>query len=203
MSIARILLIPFIGYFLMQPGSQATLVAVVLLAVAGITDFLDGYLARRRGQVTDIGTALDPIADKLLAGFLVVLLIFIRDFPVWLAVIILGRDILILAAGSVLLRKRQSVTPANLTGKYAFGSIAALLGSYILRFDFGMQLFTYLTVALIVASVFNYGRLFVTVSQGKVPPAYVDRPSLRFTRVAGAAIVVAVCAYELAIFLFR
>ena len=203
MSIARILLIPFIGYYLMQPGSRATLVSVCLLVAAGITDFLDGYLARRRGQITDIGTALDPIADKLLAGALVVLLVLSRGFPVWLAAVILGRDILILAAGSVLLRKRQAVTPANLTGKYTFTSIAALLGSYILRFDFGMLLFTYLTVVLIAASLFNYGRLFVIVSQGKMPHTYVDRPFLRFMRVAVSSIVAAICAYELAVFLFR
>ena len=86
-SLSRIAMVPFLGYYLARGDDRSTLICAILMIVAGITDGLDGYLARRLGQISKLGIALDPVADKIFAGALVLLLIFYRDFPIWLAAV--------------------------------------------------------------------------------------------------------------------
>ncbi|MBN1212165.1 MAG: CDP-alcohol phosphatidyltransferase family protein [candidate division Zixibacteria bacterium] len=182
-SLLRVFLTPIIGYYLWLGDDRATLVCVVLLIIAGITDGLDGYLARRMNKITPLGTALDPVADKIFAGVLVVLLIMFRDLPFWLVAIIIGRDLLILLAGMILLKKRRITLPSNLTGKYTFAVIACLLGSYVIRFDFGMTLFTWLTVLFTVLSLINYSRVFRLVRKNLPAPTFADKPIYRVGRI--------------------
>lgn len=200
-SLTRILLIPFVGYFLWRGDSQSTLICAGLLVVAAITDFLDGYLARRLGQVSRLGIALDPVCDKIFAGALVVMLVLFRGFPVWLAGAIVGRDLVIVGAGLYLMRGRDIDMPSNLTGKYAFAAIAILLGSYVIRFDFGIALMTWITVVLLVASIVSYGRVFVIIRRGLTPRPFTDRPLFRALRIAVVVVVAAVYFHRLFIFL--
>ena len=169
LSLLRIVIIPFIGYYLSKANFQSTMTCVALLVVAGITDVLDGYLARRMKQVSRLGMVLDPLADKILAAALVVMLVFFRDLSLWLALVIVGRDLLILVAGILLLKGKNVVVPSNLTGKYAFVAIAFLIGSYIIRFGFGATLMTYVAIALIVASTIIYARGFIQLKKGCHP----------------------------------
>ena len=201
-SLSRVALTPFVGYYLAQGDNRSTLICAILLVVAGITDGLDGYLARRLGQVGKLGIALDPIADKVFAGVLVILLIFYREFPVWLAAAIVGRDLLILAAGSMLLKGKQVVIPSNITGKYAFGVMAFLLGSYVIRFDFGIWLTTTATVALLILSTIVYARVFVYVRRGKDAPVFNDRPIYKILRIGGSLILLVIFLYKLGHTLF-
>ncbi len=175
-SLSRIVLAPIIGYLLWLEGDHTPLLVVILMAVAGITDGLDGYLARRMGKVTRLGIALDPIADKIFAGLLVILLVYFRDFPIWLATFILGRDLLIMGLGAVLMRGRELDLPSNLSGKYAFAAIAVLLTSYVLRFPFGITVFTWLTIIFLLMSTVNYARVFVAIRRAQPPPQFVDSP---------------------------
>lgn len=202
LSLSRVLLIPFIGYYLWRGDNQATLICALLLIVAGITDGLDGYVARRLNQVSRLGIVLDPVADKILAVALVVMLIFFRDFPFWLAVVIVGRDLLILAAGIVLLKGSNIVVPSNLTGKYTFAAITFLLGSYIIRFNFGATLMTYVTVILLAASTIIYARTFVLLKRAASPAPFEDRPLYRNTRVVVSIAVLGWYFYKLYLFLY-
>ena len=141
---------------------------------------------------------MERIADKVLAACLVVFLILYRAFPLWLAGVIIGRDLLIMMCGAILLRGRKVVVPSNLTGKYAFTAIVILLCSYVLRFEFGIISATYVTVALILASLVNYGRVFVYVRRGESPPVFEDRKPLRLLRIlvtAAYSIVLIVMLY--------
>jgi cardiolipin synthase (CMP-forming) len=81
------------------------LLGVVLMVIAGASDGLDGWLARRFAWQTRFGAAVDPLADKLLVGVLFVILTAQQHLPVWLLVIVLGRDVLILI-GALVLRAR-------------------------------------------------------------------------------------------------
>ncbi len=200
-SLTRILLTPFVGYFLWRGDSQSTLICASLLVVAAITDFLDGYLARRLGQVTRLGIALDPLCDKIFAGALVVMLVLFRGFPVWLAAAIVGRDLVIVGAGLYLMRGRDIDMPSNLTGKYAFAAIAVLLGSYVIRFDFGITLMIWITVALLVASIVSYSRVFVIIKRGLSPRPFSDRPLFRTLRIAVAVMVAVVYLHRLFLYL--
>jgi len=202
LSLSRIGLAPFIGYYLWRSDNQATLICALLLIIAGVTDVLDGFVARRLNQVSRLGMVLDPLADKILAVALVVMLIFFRGFPLWLAVVIVGRDLLILVAGVVLLKGSDIVVPSNLTGKYTFAATAFLLGSYVIRFDFGATLMTYVTVTLVTASTIIYTRTFVLLKSGASTTPFADRPLYRITRAVVTLAVLGGYFYKLYLFLY-
>jgi len=198
LSLSRVALTPVVGYFLAKGDDRSTLICVALLAVAGITDGLDGYFARRMGMVSNLGKMLDPLADKLMAAVLVVLLILFREFPVWLAVVIVGRDVLIVLAGSLLLRGKKLVLPSNLTGKYAFAAIVVLLASYVVRFEFGIVTTTWITVSLVTLSTFFYGRVFLHVRRGQTPPVFTDRPLFAALRIGVVLVYAGIFFFKLA-----
>lgn len=191
LSLARIALVPFLAYFLARSDEFSVMASVGLMAIAGITDGLDGYLARRMGQVSRLGIALDPIADKIFAAALIVLLAIYRHMPVWLGAIIVGRDVLILIAGLVLLRGKNIALPSNLTGKYTFFAIIMLLLSYTTRFHFGIIYLTWITLILIAASLVNYGKTFLRIRANMPPPVFEDRPIYRWARVTVTTVLCA------------
>lgn len=174
LSLSRILLTPVIGYYLALGDKRSTIICVILLMVAGLTDGFDGYLARKMNKISKLGIMLDPLADKIFAAFLVILLILYRDFPLWLALVIVGRDLLIIVAGGLIFRGKNIAVPSNLTGKYTFTIIAFLLGSYVIRFEFGIIFCTYLTLLMIVLSLYNYTRTFIYVRAKGEPPVFKD-----------------------------
>jgi cardiolipin synthase len=99
LTLLRILLVPLIVIFLMQ---GAFLKALVVLAVSGITDALDGFLARILHQQTVLGAYLDPIADKALLASCFVTLSIKGIIPGWLTVIVISRDFIILVGIAIL-----------------------------------------------------------------------------------------------------
>jgi cardiolipin synthase len=94
----RILLVAPTAWLLWQ---GAYVEALVLMAIASVSDAVDGWLARRFNWVTRFGEAMDPVADKLLVGTLFVVFTLQDHIPIWLAVIVLGRDVVILAGVGV------------------------------------------------------------------------------------------------------
>ncbi|HET8706676.1 MAG TPA: CDP-alcohol phosphatidyltransferase family protein, partial [Pseudomonadales bacterium] len=87
------LVLPFVLFLLKEEYQQA----VLLLAVAGASDGLDGFLARRFGWQSRVGALLDPVADKLLLVSTYVCLAYLGHFPVWVMVIVVARDLIIFA----------------------------------------------------------------------------------------------------------
>ncbi len=190
-SLSRVVLAPLIGYILWKDQPGATMVAALLIILAGVTDGLDGYLARRMKCVTRLGMALDPIADKAFAIILVICLILFRDFPIWLAAAIIGRDILIVAGGLWLKRRRDISLPSNLTGRWAFAAVAVLLGAYIIRFQFSIQLMTPIVVILLGASLIGYGLVFVRIKRGRSVEPFSDNARWRSVRYGLLTVVAA------------
>ncbi|HHJ19627.1 MAG TPA: CDP-diacylglycerol--glycerol-3-phosphate 3-phosphatidyltransferase [Gammaproteobacteria bacterium] len=99
LTLIRILLIPLIVFIFYLPIQHAGMISAILFAVAGITDWFDGYLARRLNQTSSLGAFLDPVADKLMVA--VVLVMVVERFgSLWIALpamIIIGREITISA----------------------------------------------------------------------------------------------------------
>ncbi|MEK3922440.1 CDP-diacylglycerol--glycerol-3-phosphate 3-phosphatidyltransferase [Paenibacillus sp. FSL K6-2393] len=94
-TLARIVLIPlFMISFLNQ---QSTITALLIFAVAAGTDKLDGYVARKYNQITNLGKLLDPLADKLLIAAALIMMVQENMISSWIAVIIIGREIVITA----------------------------------------------------------------------------------------------------------
>jgi cardiolipin synthase (CMP-forming) len=95
--------------------------ALLVFAIGGFTDFLDGFVARRMNQQTAVGAYLDPVADKLLIVTSFIMLGSMDGIPVWLAVIVVARDILILLGYGIiymLVEERLQVRP-SLIGKWS------------------------------------------------------------------------------------
>lgn len=107
-TMSRILMIPLLlwilsPHFPWQTHGAQEISAAVLFVLASITDGLDGYLARRRGQITTMGMLLDPLADKIMvAGALIALVAYIPQVvKVWIAVVIIAREFLISGLRSI------------------------------------------------------------------------------------------------------
>lgn len=112
LTFSRIFLIPF--FIIVTPGSPFLGISIFL--IASLTDFLDGYLARRSGQITKFGIILDPIADKFLIISALILLVDMVRLPAWIAIIIIVREFVVTALRVVALSK-NIIIPAETGGK--------------------------------------------------------------------------------------
>jgi CDP-diacylglycerol--glycerol-3-phosphate 3-phosphatidyltransferase len=92
LTLLRIFFVPLVVVLLLTSGRNMDLWAVGVFLIAATTDLLDGYLARKRGQVTSLGILLDPIADKLLTSAAFISLVYLHLISAWMAVIIIGRE---------------------------------------------------------------------------------------------------------------
>ena len=116
-TILRILAIPLILALLFYMGRGYQLLTALLFLGAAVTDTLDGYLARRRGLVTTLGKFLDPLADKLLIVTTLIALIPAREIPVWMVIVIVGREIAITGLRGIAV-SQDLIISASTLGKY-------------------------------------------------------------------------------------
>jgi CDP-diacylglycerol--glycerol-3-phosphate 3-phosphatidyltransferase len=93
LTVTRIVAVPLLIVFLISSSRVHALIAAAIFILASITDWLDGVIARRRNQVTTLGTLLDPIADKLLVAAALVSLLQIEKIDAWIVVVIVGREL--------------------------------------------------------------------------------------------------------------
>lgn len=101
LSLGRILLVPLLVVALLTKFEGKEYVALGLFLVAALTDFLDGYLARRRSQVTRLGQLLDPAADKILMSAAFISLVELGTIPSWMVVVIIAREFAVSALRSI------------------------------------------------------------------------------------------------------
>ena len=197
MSLLRVALTAPLAYCLALNTKTGTSIAAGILLAAGITDFLDGFLARKLNQISALGHILDPVADKLLAIILIIELIIFRDFPIWLAAAVLLRDLVIMLVGLKIVKRRHEIVASNLSGKYYFASLAVLLGAYILRFDFGISIFLWVVILFYCMSVINYGRVMAAEMRGTPIPLFKDKVLYKLGRMLFVVTVLSVFLYRL------
>lgn len=125
LSILRLLLIPVFLWLVLGPEKDG--VAAAVLAFLGVSDYLDGYLARRLGQTSALGAILDPVADRLYILAVVVGLGMREIIPIWLVVALPLRDVLLWGLVPFLRRRGYSALPVHFLGKAA---TAALLYAF-------------------------------------------------------------------------
>lgn len=114
LTVARIFMVPLLVVFLL---TEYTLIGLSVFIVASLTDWFDGYLARRRKEITTLGQLLDPVADKLLISAAFISLVELGLAPAWMVVIIIGRELAI--SGLRVIAADQGVEiPASSLGKY-------------------------------------------------------------------------------------
>ena len=114
LTLSRIAVIPLFVAAFYLPGAAARWVAFALFVVASATDYLDGWLARRRGQTTSFGRFLDPIADKLLVASALLMLVWDGHAPVLPALVILCREVLVSGLREFLAERRVSLPVTTL-----------------------------------------------------------------------------------------
>ena len=111
-TLVRILMIPFFVVFAVLGGPKYDTIALILFCLASVTDFLDGYVARKYNQVTDFGKFVDPLADKLLVTAALVIFVERGLFAAWMVIVILAREFIITSLRNVAAAKGQVMAAA-------------------------------------------------------------------------------------------
>ncbi len=129
LTLSRIILIPvFIFVVYANP-----LFGAFIFIIASLTDFLDGYLARRSGEITKFGIILDPIADKFLVISALIVLVDMARIPAWIAIVIIVREFMVTGLRVVALSK-DILIPAEIGGKIkTFIQIVAIICLILMR----------------------------------------------------------------------
>jgi CDP-diacylglycerol--glycerol-3-phosphate 3-phosphatidyltransferase len=140
LTLLRIFFVPLLVAALLGDGSAASwqillpipreLFALAVFLAAAVTDLLDGYLARRWGQVTTVGTLLDPIADKLLVSAALISLVDIHRVPAWMVILIIGREFAVSGLRSIAAAAGYTIRASDL-GKTKMGAQVAAIALVI------------------------------------------------------------------------
>lgn len=162
LTILRMILSVAFMVFVLIPAEWSRITALIIFIVAAITDKVDGHLARKNKQVTDIGAFLDPIADKMLVNLAFLALVYLDIVPIWVFAIILVRDFAVDGLRMDLAKNGKTLSASFLGKLKTTTQMAALI---ILLFNLVLNLASltilgdialYLALALTIISGVNY-----------------------------------------------
>lgn len=161
LTIARMIIVPFLVVFLLTGwgGEANRYISLTLFVVASVTDWFDGYLARKNNLVTNFGKFMDPLADKLLVCSAMICMIDLKRLPAWFVIIIIAREFII-SGFRLIAAENGIVIAANYWGKFKTASQMIMIILLILHFD-GIfvileQIFIWLSLALTIISLITY-----------------------------------------------
>ena len=161
LTIARMILVPFFVVFILTGwgGESNRYICLAIFVAASITDWLDGYLARKNNLVTNFGKFMDPLADKLLVCSSLICMIELDRLPAWIVIIIIAREFII-SGFRLIAAENGVVIAANYWGK--FKTVSQMIMIILLILDFGgifktfETIFIWLSLALTVISLITY-----------------------------------------------
>ncbi len=157
-TIFRIILIPvFLAVFYSQMENRI-LYAGLIFVVAGVSDVLDGYIARRFNLTSKLGALLDPFADKLMSFTVLITFTSIGLIPIWILIPMLIKEVTMIAGASILyFRHKEAVIPANKYGKIATFSLYAAVLSIVFKVPMTLSfILLIITVVLNLIAFVNY-----------------------------------------------
>lgn len=161
LTIARMIIVPFLVIFLLTGwgGEANRYISLTLFVVASVTDWFDGYLARKNNLVTNFGKFMDPLADKLLVCSAMICMIDLKRLPAWFVIIIIAREFII-SGFRLIAAENGIVIAANYWGKFKTASQMIMIILLILHLD-GIfvileQIFIWLSLALTIISLITY-----------------------------------------------
>ena len=161
LRIARMIIVPFLVIFLLTGwgGEANRYISLTLFVVASVTDWFDGYLARKNNLVTNFGKFMDPLADKLLVCSAMICMIDLKRLSAWFVIIIIAREFII-SGFRLIAAENGIVIAANYWGKFKTASQMIMIILLILHFD-GIfvileQIFIWLSLALTIISLITY-----------------------------------------------
>ena len=183
LTLGRIFLVPLLVVVLLTNrrdfvvlGVSKEMLGALIFGVASLTDWLDGFLARRRKQVTDLGQWMDPLADKLLVTAALVSLVYLELAPAWMVTVILGREFFVTVLRSIA-HARGHALPASPLGKIKLVAQVAAILILILGKGHMQQYFVLGQIALWVATIAalvsaaDYSRRINVILAAKPAPA--------------------------------
>ncbi|MFZ4621336.1 MAG: CDP-alcohol phosphatidyltransferase family protein [Bacteroidota bacterium] len=169
LSMSRIVLMLPAVYYFTAPITFHREIALLIILVAVATDALDGYVARIRNEVSEFGKIIDPLADKVAVGIVVVMLTIYGDIPLWFTVTVLSRDVVIFIAGLFIKAKTGIILPSLMSGKVAVSILALTLVFPILNYpslQWLFEIFQVITLGLLGYSLAVYAKRFIETLRG-------------------------------------
>ncbi len=157
LTVLRILMVPVVVAALLHETPNGDVLAAGVFALASVTDYADGYLARRQDTVSTFGKLMDPIADKLLILAALLALVSLRRVEAWVAVVILGREFAVTATRMA--ASQQGVVVAAATWGKAKTCVQVVCVFFLIAIDGSpawLDALVYLTVAITLASGVDY-----------------------------------------------
>lgn len=157
-TIIRLALIPlFILIFFSTLGNHFVY-AMAIFFLAGISDLLDGYIARKYNLITKIGIVLDPLADKLMLITVISCLVISNDLPIWVLLVIACKDLFMVIFG-LILYKKNVVIPSNIIGKLSTFLFYLSMFVFVFNSLIGTYMI-YISVGVTVLALINYSIIY-------------------------------------------
>ncbi len=162
LTLARIILVPFLVLFLLTGigGEANRYICILIFVTASLTDWFDGYLARKKNLITNFGKFMDPLADKLLVCSALICMIELKRLPAWIVLIIIAREFII-SGFRLVAAENGIVIAANMWGKYKTATqmimiILLILDSDIQALQVVTQILVWVSLALTIISLVTY-----------------------------------------------
>ncbi len=146
----RILFTPFIAWMLLRTSQYAQVAAFLLFILASLTDWYDGYTARKYGYVSTWGKFFDPLADKILVTAVLLVFCILGYFPAWMIVIIIVRDVLITFLRSYAIFKGRAIMTSLLAKAKTFIQMVVIYMIFLYHLVLRIDLFSKLAPATMV-----------------------------------------------------
>jgi len=155
LTLIRFLLIPVYLYIFFSSINNSFVYSMLIFFLAGITDVLDGFIARRFNMITKWGTLLDPLADKLMLLTVLFSLSYTNIIPHWVFFIVFLKEALMIVGGFTLFKKHETVIAAKYYGKAATVLFYVAIGTLIFHKTYGTYLL-YCAIFLAFFALYNY-----------------------------------------------
>ena len=161
-TLLRISVVPFLFILLLSPGEFWSLILAILFVIASITDFFDGYIARKYQMITTMGKFLDPIADKIMVNTAMILMIPIGRIPAWIVAITIIRDLMVDVIRSIASSEGIYIQASTLGKQKTVAQIIAVTALIIHYSIFGINahavgmVILYIALVLTIFSGFDY-----------------------------------------------
>ncbi|MGD1968050.1 MAG: CDP-diacylglycerol--glycerol-3-phosphate 3-phosphatidyltransferase [Desulfobacterales bacterium] len=159
LTLFRIAAVPIIIILMLFPNRICVFLAALVFSAAAITDYLDGFYARKRNMVTTLGKVMDPVADKLLVSSAFIMLAALHWVPAWMVCIIIGRELAVTGLRNIIAGKGEDLSASNL-GKFKTGFQIAAIIPLMIHYPFlGLNVQA-------IGNLFLWGALVFTIWSG-------------------------------------
>jgi cardiolipin synthase len=163
MTVSRLFMLPFIVYFLVR---RINVAAFVIMSLSLLTDVVDGFLARRFHQESELGKLLDPLCDKISLAVILTTLVSLRELPLWIAIVVVMRDLLILLGSFFVYSHREHIFKSNILGKITGFLFGALILAYTIHLRTIGIWTMYAAIVFMSATFLTYIYRYIIIMKG-------------------------------------